>query len=457
MSSGQDDRELTGQPLKEEHNVKDVARVASKAAVEASWPQTRSILRVIIIVLMVAVTLWVIIKLTGVILLLILSVFFAYLVAPLVEFLRRPIKLSGRERSMPRVLAISLAYLIIVATVVVAFYILLPRLGNQFPEFAQQARGYWKSLGESMQRLNDFLRLRMPGPVMDAINREIPIVVQGVGDSLSEVLKGMVLWLAYLPWLVLIPILSFFFLKDAESFRRSALQMLPRGRWRWRGDEFFQDVSSTLAAYTRAQLTACLFIGVVCSTGFALLGIPSPLVLGLIAGFFEFVPLVGPLVIGIVATLVAALHGGSSAALLVILFLAVLRIVQDYFIYPKLIGQGIHLHPLAVIIAILAGAELAGIAGIFLAIPVVAILTVSYRHWLEHRGSEGLADVLEPTPAAEPDRSGDAALLRRMGYEVGEANTEKPATQHPSPATTPSEMARARPDLTTGELKMPIE
>ena len=64
-----------------------------------------------------------------------------------------------------------------------------------------------------------------------------------------------------------------------------------------------------------------------------------------------------------------------------------------------MIGQGIHLHPLAVIIAILSGAELAGIAGIFLAIPVVAILTVSYRHWLEDRGSEGLADFLESTPA----------------------------------------------------------
>ena len=178
--------------MKEEPDVNEVARAAAKAAAEASWPQTRVVLRVIIIVLAVAVTIWVILKLTGVILLLILSVFFAYLVSPLVEFLRRPIKLSGRERSMPRVLAIALAYLIIVATAVIAGYLLLPRLGNQFPEFAQQARGYWKSLGESMQGVNDFLRLRMPGPVMDAINREIPIVVQGIGDTLSEVLKGMV-------------------------------------------------------------------------------------------------------------------------------------------------------------------------------------------------------------------------------------------------------------------------
>src|SRR2546422_10679675 len=111
----------------------------------------------------------------------------------------------------------------------------------------------------------------------------------------------MVAWLAYIPWLILIPILGFFLLRDAEPFRRSALQMLPRGRWRWRGDEFFQDINSTLAAYIRAQLIACVFIGAVCALGFTLLGLPSPLVLGVIAGVCEFVPLVGPLLVAVVA------------------------------------------------------------------------------------------------------------------------------------------------------------
>ncbi|HEX8721045.1 MAG TPA: AI-2E family transporter, partial [Pyrinomonadaceae bacterium] len=92
-----------------------------------------------------------------------------------------------------------------------------------------------------------------------------------------------------------------------------------------------------------------------------------------------------------------------TKALAVLVFLGVLRIVQDYVLYPRIIGSGIHLHPLAVILAILAGHELAGVAGIFLAIPVIAVLTVTYRHWLEHRGSEGLvAELLRPaeTPAA---------------------------------------------------------
>src|SRR5678809_1181129 len=101
----------------------------------------------------------------------------------------------------------------------------------------------------------------------------------------------------------------------------------------------------------------------------------------------------------IMAALLALFHAGPFNAFMVLLFLGVLRIVQDYVIYPRLIGQGIHLHPLAVIFAILAGEKLAGIAGVFLSIPVVAILTVGYRHWMEHRGKEGIADLLEPSAA----------------------------------------------------------
>jgi len=122
-------------------------------------------------------------------------------------------------------------------------------------------------------------------------------------------------------------------------------------------------------------------------------------------------------------------------AVVVLLFLAVLRIVQDYVIYPRIIGQGIHLHPLAVILAILAGAEIAGVAGIFLAIPVIAILTVSYRHWLEHRGSETIAEVIE-----------EAVVESEIESEL--------SSTHPTAATTAEEMARVRPDLVTGKLKL---
>ena len=166
--------------------------------------------------------------------------------------------------------------------------------------------------------------------------------------------------------------------------------------------------------------------------------------MGFIAGVFEFIPLAGPLVVAIMAAILATLHAGPFSAFLVLLFLGVLRIIHDYFIYPRLIGQGIHLHPLAVIFAILAGEKLAGVAGIFLAIPLVAILTVSYRHWLEHRGSEGFADLLEPNPSVIPEEPTTPAATEALQHELHAEST-------------PEQMVRARPDLTTGELKWPIE
>ena len=379
------------------------AATAAKAAVEAYGPPTRVVLRIIFILLFVIGLLWIISKITGIILLLVLSIFFAYLVSPLVEVLRRPRRIGGRTIAMPKALAIALAYVLIVAVVVLAIFIVLPSLSNQFPQFREQAKGYWQSLADRSQQIIEYSRSRrMPPQLANAVTNAIPEVQQKGVEVTSEFFRAALGYLVYLPWLILIPILAFFLLKDAESFRRSALLMLPRGRWRWRGDEFFQDINSTLAAYIRAQLTACLFIGVVCAIGFTLLGLPGGLVMGVIAGVFEFVPLVGPLLIAIMAAILAVLHAGPFNAFLVLLFLGVLRIVQDYVIYPRLIGQGIHLHPLAVIFAILAGEKLAGVAGIFLAIPVVAIVTVSYRHWLEHRGSEGFADLLESSPSVPP-------------------------------------------------------
>jgi predicted PurR-regulated permease PerM len=418
----------------------DVNHHTSKESAQiVAWAQTRVVLRIIVILLAVAALLWIIYKLTTVLLLVVLSVFFAYLVAPLVDLVQRPIRIGGRERVIPRGLAIGIVYVVLFLGIGLAIYFLAPQLGAQFPEFKQQATAYYKTITSASDRLNQyFMQHRMPEGIVKAINNTVLGVIARGGELASAAFERMLGWIIFIPWLVLIPILSFFFLKDADSFRRSVLAMLPRGRLRWRGDEFFQDINSTLAAYIRAQLTACLLIAAICSIGFALIGLPSPLVLGLIAGMLEFVPLVGPLVVAILAAVLALLHSGFGMAFVVLLFLGVLRIVQDYVIYPRIIGEGIHLHPLAVILAILAGAEIAGVAGIFLAIPVIAIITVSYRHWLEHRGSETIAEVLE-----------EAVIESAVGAE--EEST------HPTANTTADEMARARPDLLTGELKLPAK
>lgn len=444
--------------MSKQEEVTEAAQTAAVAAARAAAPQTRAILRIVLIVLGVLaaalVGWWMLKALTGVLLLLVLSIFFAYLVAPLVEFVQRPFNMRGREHIMPRPIAIGIVYLVLFGSLSITLWFLLPKLGTQVTEFAKKAQTDYltsaRARSEGLKKVYE--NYDIPEPVRKKINDNLTNLIETAtrytGESLWNIIYET---LSLLPYLILIPILAFFLLKDADSFRRSALQMLPRGRWRWRGDEFFQDINSTLAAYIRAQLTACLLIGTVCTLGFLIIGVPYALLLGLIAGILEFIPLVGPLVIAVLATGITSFYSFNQAVA-VVLFLGILRIVHDYVIYPRIIGQGVHLHPLAVILAILSGAEIAGIAGIFLAIPVIAIATVSYRHWLEHRGSGGLvADMLSPVGALEP------ALAPAASEAMALPAPPPPATNtnsHPTARTTPEQMANARPDLTTGELKL---
>ncbi len=227
-------------------------------------------------------------------------------------------------------------------------------------------------------RLPIEVRRRIDESLLGAEDR----VVEGVRESL---VAGFGV-LSYLPWLVLIPVLPFFLLKDAQSLRQSTIDALPE-RFRGRGYRLFEELNTTLAAYIRAQLLACMLVGSVCGLGFAALGVPYAVLLGVLAGVLEFIPLIGPLLVAVIAGVVAALHA-PILALWSTGFLAIVRVIEDYVIYPRLMGHGIHLHPLAVIVAVLAGVELGGVAGIFLTIPVVAALSVARRHglvWLDQR------------------------------------------------------------------------
>jgi predicted PurR-regulated permease PerM len=408
---------------------------------------SRSLLWVAVLVLVIyylfEAVRWVFYALTGVLLVVVLAIFFAYLIAPLVELVRKGLATrdrKGEPRLLPRTAAIAVVYAAIFGSLALGAWVLTPRLGTQMAEITQQAPDYLTNARKRADRLNTVLKdLNIPQSVRDTANKTVSDAIGDVGRYVTgEGFSSAINVLSYLPYLVLIPILAFFFLKDADSFRRSALMMLPQGRIRWRGDEFFQDINSTLAAYIRAQLISCLLIGSICTAAFAIFGVRYALVLGVVAGMLEFIPLLGPVVVAVLAGTVAGFDSGTKA-LGVLLFLGVLRIVQDYVLYPRIIGSGIHLHPLAVILAILAGHELAGVAGIFLAIPVIAVMTVTYRHWLEHRGSSGIvAELLKPaeTPAVEPQPAVESLP------EAPAPAPAPPATAPPTPDATRAEPAR---------------
>jgi predicted PurR-regulated permease PerM len=372
-----------------------------KALPDSSNPSITSVVRTVIIVLFIW-SIWgfasgIIASLTSLAFLLILSIFFAYLLNPLVRLIRRPFKERHLERFMPRSIAIVIAYLFVFTILGLAISYLAPRLIEQAKEFAGNLPNYSEQFQKQIELLNQkYGNYQIPEQVQSDINKKIGEMIPEITAKITGIAGGLAInILTISPWFFLIPILSFFFLKDVNEFRESILQMLPSGRWRGRGDSLLEDLNTTLAAYTRAQLISCFLIGTICTVGFYFLGVNYTLLLGIVAGVLEFIPLIGPLAIGITAVTVSAFYSPTQA-ISVAIFLGVLRIIHDYVTYPRIVREGIHLHPLAIILSVLAGEQIAGIPGVFLSIPLVAVAAVVYKNIREHLGSKGIvADLLE--------------------------------------------------------------
>ena len=381
---------------------RDIQQTSRRVFLDPSSPPVRSIVRVVIITLvLIAVfdfTRNVLSSLTKLLFIVVLAVFFAYLLDPLVKVIRIPFKERGLERLMPRALAIVIAYTLVFTILGVGISYLAPRVGNQAAEFAQKLPEYSASVQEQVVEINRrFKRLNISEEFQQEINERIKNLGARIGDETTSFAGNLSLSImTNLPWLILIPILGFFFMKDVNNFRLSILRAFPSGKWRARAEAFLLDVNKTLAAYARAQLISCLLIGTVCTIGFYIFGVNYALLLGILAGVFEFVPLIGPMTVAVISVTVAAFDSPWEA-FYVAVFLLVLRLTHDYVTYPRIVREGIHLHPLAIILSVLAGEQVAGIPGVFLSIPIVAILTVVYKHVLAHYGSSGfLAKWLEP-------------------------------------------------------------
>ncbi len=351
----------------------------------------RTVLQVILIILAVALGLWALHRLASIVLVVVLAALFAYVVAPLVQLAGRPIRIAGRPRRLSRAASIALVYVLIGVGLSGGAAVLLPSATKQINEIVARAPAYADSIVTWEHGWSRYYeRLQIPDDLRQRIDQSALAAGERAVQSIQAALLALLSSLAYLPWLLLIPILAFFLLKDAATLRRTVIRALPHDG-QLQGHRLFEELNATLAAYTRAQLLACVLVGVLCGVGFALLGIPYPVVLGVLAGVLEFIPLVGPFVLAAVAAAIGALHA-PMLAVWAIVFLGVLRLIEDYAIYPRLIRRGIHVHPLAVILAVLAGAELGGIAGMFLAVPTAAIASVVYRHWREWREDEKRGD-----------------------------------------------------------------
>ena len=315
-------------------------------------------------------------------LLLAFSVFFAYLIFPLVQATQRWVPgLRSRTR------AIAAVYVVLLGTVGGTSAALGPPLTAEVRALAERLPewGTGASLGKALQRF---------GLQEGAIRRVEAVIENHAGEILaySQTVAAAVLkWLVGAWVIVLVPILAFFVLKDAEAFVGAVTGLVVEPRYRQRSLRITQDLHHLLGEYMRALVLLSLLTFVAWSLVFLVAGVPYPLILAALGGALEVIPLVGPVVAGIIVVSVAVFTGyGHTLALVV--FIVAWRFVQDYVSSPHVMGRGIEIHPGLVIFGVVAGGELAGPAGMFLSVPVMAMLRILWHHARDARRPPAVAD-----------------------------------------------------------------
>ena len=300
------------------------------------------------------------------------AIFFAYLMSPLVTRLDRVVKGRGR--------AIAIIYSLLFALVIIFFVVVGPRVTREGARLGQSVPALLSQLssGQIANQLGaehgwsvattDFMRSLLLNHKDD-----IEQIAQRVGLRVADVAKQA--WLLFV-----VPVLSIFFLKDGRSFSDILLSTIQSRPQREFLQNVLNDLNQMLAHFIRAQLTLAGLTLLMYSAFLGVMRVPYALVLGSLGGILEFVPVVGPLVAGLIIVAVAVLMGYPHWLVLII-FLGAWRLIQDYVSSPRIMGESMELHPLAAIFGVMAGGEVAGILGIYLSIPVMASLRIVFRRW----------------------------------------------------------------------------
>jgi predicted PurR-regulated permease PerM len=300
------------------------------------------------------------------------AVLFAYLMSPAVSHLERLVRSRGR--------AIAVIYFLLVILLVTFFFFVGPQIGRQTQKLSEALPALIEKIGSGQiaeqlgaehgwsAATKDQLKSFLISHRQDLLN-----MAQRAGLRVAEVAQQS--WL-----LIVVPILAAFFLKDGRMFSDVVLSFVNTRPQREFVEGVLGDLNQMLAHFIRAQLTLAALSLMAYTAFLGLMRVPYALVLGTAGGIMEFIPVVGPLVAGLLILGVALLLSYTHWLMLLV-FLLAWRMVQDYAVSPRVMGKSMELHPLAAIFGVLAGGEIAGVLGVYLSIPVMASLRIVLRRW----------------------------------------------------------------------------
>jgi predicted PurR-regulated permease PerM len=306
---------------------------------------------------------------------LLIAIFLALALNPLVDWFQR----HGVRR---RGLAAGITFLLALIAIAGLGALFIPTLVSEVNGFARELPNYVRDITEGrgpLGRLAD--RYDIVERVRAGVEDGGASRLLGLSGTALAITKGV---LTLIVATVTIAFMTFFLLLEGPAWMERFYALLPdesRDRWRQVGDRVYR----TVGGYVTGNLFISLIAGIASTILLLILDVPYAVALGLLVAILDLIPLAGATLAAVILTTVAALDGGWVIGLIVALFMLTYQQIENHFIQPVVYSRTVQLSPLAIIIAVLIGAELAGVVGALAAIPVAGTIQVLLLFWLDER------------------------------------------------------------------------
>lgn len=351
-----------------------------------------------LVLALVALGFWLLYRFNQVIFILFIAIVMGTVIRPIVTWLHR--------RGLARIVGVILVYLLLLALFISFILLLFPLIIDQGTTIAAAVPDYYQTLREWLveypnaliSRLGEFIPVTVPSlaPVQATGQQILDSAGQAVGYA---AVATRVIFTA-----IVILVLAFYWTLDGPRTIKSFLLLLPQVRRESIG-ELIAAMETKVGAYIAGQGILCVVIGVLALVAYLLIGLPNALVLALVAGVLEAVPMIGPLLGAIPAALVA-LSIAPTKLILVVVATVVIQQLENAVLVPRIMRQAVGVNPFVSLLAIFALSSLFGIAGALMAIPIVAIVQLLLDRFVFHPS------------AMEPEVSADRDYASRLRYEA---------------------------------------
>ncbi len=305
------------------------------------------------------------------------SLFIPLLIALFIAMVLRPLVIFFESKGFSQTSIITTIFLSFFTIVALGFTLLIPILSEQIASFSTKLPEIITILEGKIEFIQQSLEAKFPSLEVTKFTKDsISSFINNLDSS-----KYFSNVLSILTFSMLVPFFAFFLLKDMHLIKKTILSYIPNRYFEISAILFYK-IGNSIQLYIRGQIIDASFVGIMTAIGLSIIGFPFALVVGLIAGIGNFVPYFGPILGAIPAILIMLVTPewatGSGIGMVVGVFLFV-QIIETLFVYPAAVGNSVNLHPLIVVLALLVGGELAGILGMIVMIPTVAIIKVTFE------------------------------------------------------------------------------